>query len=77
MASNLAAAIAMEVNYTALLVDMDLRKPGIKDYFVIEPTQGLCNYLKGDAEIGDLLVNPGSSACYYCPVWEALIIPLS
>lgn len=59
VASNLAAAIAMEVNYTALLVDMDLRNPGITNYFAIEPTQGLSDYLKGDAEIADLLVNPG------------------
>ena len=59
VASNLAAAIAMEVNYTALLVDMDLRHPGVKDYFAIEPTIGLSHYLKGDAEIADLLVNPG------------------
>ena len=59
VASNLAAAIAMEVNYTALLVDMDLRNPGITNYFDVEPKQGLADYLQGNAEIGDLLVNPG------------------
>jgi len=59
IASNLAAAIAMEVNYTALLVDMDLRHPGVTDCFAIEPELGLGDYLKGEAEIGDLLVNPG------------------
>lgn len=59
VASNLAAAIAMEVNYTALLVDMDLRNPGISNYFAVEPKLGLSDYLQGDAEIGDLLVNPG------------------
>lgn len=59
VASNLAAAIAMEVNYTALLVDMDLRNPGITHYFDVEPKLGLADYLQGDAEIGDLLVNPG------------------
>ena len=32
---------------------------GIKDYFAIEPKVGLSHYLKGDAEIADLLVNPG------------------
>ena len=59
VASNLAAAIAMEVNYTALLVDMDLRHPGVKDYFEINPKQGLRDYLTGNAEIADLLINPG------------------
>lgn len=59
VASNLAAAIAMEVNYTALLVDMDLRHPGVKNFFEINPKQGLRDYLTGDAEIADLLINPG------------------
>jgi Mrp family chromosome partitioning ATPase len=49
----------MEVNYTALLVDMDLRNPGISNYFAVEPKLGLSDYLKGDAEVGDLLINPG------------------
>ena len=59
IASNLAAAIAMEVNHTALLIDMDLRAPRVKDFFSIQPEQGLLDYLKGEAEISDLLVNPG------------------
>ena len=59
IASNLAAAIAMEVNHTALLIDMDLRTPTIKDLFAISPEKGLLEYLKGEAEISELLVNPG------------------
>ena len=67
VASNLAAAIAMEVNHTALLVDMDLRAPRIKDFFSIKPTKGLLDYLKGDAEIADLLVNPGMERLLLLP----------
>ena len=59
IASNLAAAIAMEVNHTALLIDMDLRSPRIKDFFSIQPDKGLLDYLKGEAEVSDLLINPG------------------
>ena len=59
IASNLAAAIAMEVNHTALLIDMDLRTPRIKDFFSIQPDKGLLDYLKGEAEVSDLLINPG------------------
>lgn len=67
IASNLAAAIALEVNHTALLVDMDLRTPCIKDYFSIKPSKGLLDYLKGDAEISDLLVNPGMDRLLLLP----------
>ena len=59
VASNLAAAIAMEVNYTALLVDMDFATQGLKTTSRLSQNVGLSDYLKGDAEIADLLVNPG------------------
>ena len=59
VASNLASAIAMEVNNTALLVDLDLRNPGVGEFFSIQPEKGLIDYLKGDVELSDLLINPG------------------
>jgi protein-tyrosine kinase len=67
IASNLSAAIAMEVNHTALLVDMDLRTPCIKDFFSIDPSEGLLDYLKGTVEIADLLVNPGMERLLLLP----------
>jgi Mrp family chromosome partitioning ATPase len=36
VASNLAVSIALEVNYTVLLVDLDLRRPRVHKYFGIE-----------------------------------------
>ncbi|MBW2091415.1 MAG: polysaccharide biosynthesis tyrosine autokinase [Deltaproteobacteria bacterium] len=58
-AINLAISIAHEVNRTTLLVDADLRKPFVHYYLGFEAEQGLAQYLTGEAEIPDLLVNPG------------------
>jgi len=57
-AINLAIAIAMDVNHTVLLVDADLRNPGIANCLGIEPTVGLSDYLTGTAAIADCLLNP-------------------
>ena len=58
-AINLAISLARELHHTVLLVDMDLRKPSIHEYFGIKPVTGLSDYFLGDAKLGDILVNPG------------------
>lgn len=59
IASNLAIAIAMELNQTVLLVDMDLRNPTVSKYFDLTAKSGLKDYLEGDIELKDVLINPG------------------
>lgn len=59
VACNLAIAIAMELNQTVLLVDMDLRNPSIHKYFGLKPSIGLKDYLSGDYELSEVLMNPG------------------
>jgi len=58
VATNLAISISREANQTVLLVDVDLRRPAIHKYFDFEPDCGLLDYLRGDAELNDLFVNP-------------------
>ena len=58
VATNLAISMSMEVNQTVLLVDLDLRRPSIHKSFDLEPDQGLLDYLKGDARLEDLFINP-------------------
>ena len=58
-AVNLAIAMAMDVNHTVLLVDADLRNPGVAKCLGIEPELGLSDYLIGKAEIGECLIRPG------------------
>lgn len=59
VAVNLAVAIAMEVNQTVVLVDMDLRRPSIHRYFGIEPNLGVQDYIAMDISISDIMINPG------------------
>jgi capsular exopolysaccharide synthesis family protein len=55
---NLAISFAMEVDYTALLVDADLRDPDLRNMLELEPGRGLADYLVGNAAIEDLLLHP-------------------
>ncbi len=57
-AINLAISLAQEVTCTVLLVDADLRHPGVHSYFGLSPDKGLSNYLTGDVPLPDLLINP-------------------
>jgi len=58
-AVNLAISLAQEVNHTVLLVDFDLMKPSIHQYFGFEPEVGIGDYLDGRATLASALVNPG------------------
>jgi protein-tyrosine kinase len=58
IAANLAVAMAMESNQTVLLVDMDLRNPSINEYFSLNTQVGLKDYMEGDLDLADVLVNP-------------------
>ena len=59
IASNLAIAMAMETNQTVLLVDMDLRKPSIANYFSLSVDSGLKDYMEQDIKLADILIHPG------------------
>lgn len=55
---NLAISFAMEVDYTALLVDADLRDPDLGHMLELAPGKGLADYLMGTARLEDLLIHP-------------------
>lgn len=55
-AINLAISISQGMNDTVLMIDADLRKPGVHTHLGIEADKGLVDYLSGDAELPDLLV---------------------
>lgn len=67
VASNLAVAMAMETNQTVLLVDLDLRHPRLSDYFSLNAKGGLKDYLEGDLELSDILINPGVKGLVILP----------
>jgi exopolysaccharide/PEP-CTERM locus tyrosine autokinase len=57
-AINLAISLAMEVNYSVLLVDADLRHPSVHTYFGFNAERGLSDYLTADMPLSELLIHP-------------------
>lgn len=57
-AINLAASLAMEVDYTVLLVDANLRHPSIHEHLHLPPGKGLSEYLLDDEPVENLLIHP-------------------
>lgn len=58
-AVNLAVAISTDSNQTVLLVDVDLRDPGVAQCLGFQPSKGLTDYLAGQATVAECLINPG------------------
>ena len=71
-AVNLAASLAMETSQTVLLVDADLRSPGIHEVFGLDDCPGLADYLLDDAPVEDLLVHPGIGRFVLLPAGRAI-----
>jgi len=57
IAINLAISISIELHSHALLVDCDLRNPTLSRWFGLQEARGLSDYLLGQAELPELLVN--------------------
>ena len=78
MAINLGTSIAQELDRTVLLVDADLRKHSGKhkdfsiDFFGTDMNEGLSNYLLGQAELTDILINPGINRLVLLPGGRSL-----
>jgi non-specific protein-tyrosine kinase len=77
-AINLGVSISQELDRTVLIVDADLRKH-VKphkdfdtDFFGTDMNEGLSNYLLGQAEIPDLLINPGIEKLVLLPAGRSL-----
>jgi capsular exopolysaccharide synthesis family protein len=55
-AVNLALSLAAEPNQTVLLVDLDLRQPGVAQLLWLGAEQGLDSWFEGEAKLADLFV---------------------
>lgn len=77
-AINLGISIAKELDRTVLLVDADLKNPTIhhydfaSDFFGVDVKRGLADYLLGEAELPELLINPGIEKLTILPAGRAL-----
>ncbi len=56
---NLAISISQQPQKTVILVDFDLRKPRVASYLGLKTEKSINDLLAGDAELSDIMVNPG------------------
>lgn len=59
VAVNLAISLSLITSQTVLLVDLDMRKPSIHEYFCLDIEIGITDYLVDDKPLEDILINPG------------------
>ena len=71
-AIGLAASIAREAKQSVLLVDTDLRHPNVHRYLGFSSKKGLSDYLRQDATIPELLVNPGLDKMVVLPAGKPI-----
>lgn len=76
---NLGVSIAQELHRTVLIVDCDLKdhskkkhKQFAQDFFGLNTEKGLTDYLLGNAEIPDILLNPGIERLVIVPAGTTL-----
>ena len=71
-AANLAVSLAREVHHTVLLVDLDLRNPGIHRCFGLNPDKGISDFLLRGTPVSEILINPGIERLVLLPGRESL-----
>ena len=57
-AINLSLSLSEEINQRVVLVDLDLRRPGLHEFFGLAPKAGLTEYLLGEADLSAVLLRP-------------------
>jgi len=75
-ALNLAISLAQEFDHTVLLVDADLRKPSLHEYFGLEPALGLADCLHNGIDPGEALIKTGIGKLTLFPAGKAVQNPV-
>ena len=67
-ALNIAMRLATSAKRTALVVDLDFRRPKVANYLGLQPSVGLEDVLRGDAGVQEALVSPGVQRLTVLPI---------
>lgn len=67
-AINLAVSLTRRLERTALVVDLDFRRPATARYLGLTPERGVEHVLRGECEIADALVSPGIARFTALPI---------
>jgi non-specific protein-tyrosine kinase len=77
-AINLGVSVAQQLDRSVLIIDMDLRNPWsnhfdfANDFWGLNPEKGLADFLLGDVEIEDVILNPGIEKLTIIPAGKSL-----
>lgn len=67
-AINLGISLSMmEENNTVIVIDLDMRRPNVNKCFELVPEFGIADYLRGEASIEDVLIDPGLGRFFILP----------
>lgn len=72
VAINLSISIAQQAHKSALLVDLDLRRPKVATYLGLPVSKSLRDYLDGTASLAQILVNPSIPRLVIAPLLKAI-----
>ncbi|WP_047537398.1 CpsD/CapB family tyrosine-protein kinase [Methylotenera versatilis] len=67
---NLAISIAHQPQKTAILVDLDLRRPKVATYLGIHTEKSMNDYLQDKAPLKDIMINPGIDRLVIVPTMK-------
>ena len=70
-AVNLAVSLAREKTRTVLLIDTDLRRPAVHNYFGLSQGPGLYEHLTTGVPLSELLINPGTPRLTLLPAGKS------
>jgi protein-tyrosine kinase len=69
---NLSISISNQPNRTAILVDFDLRRPKVATYLGIHTEKSVTDYLTGEAQLHEVMFNPGIPGLVVMPTMRAI-----
>lgn len=72
-AVNLAISLAMEVNHTVLLVDLDLRRPMVASCFGYRPDKGISDYILSGTSVQEIMFNPSIERLVVLPGHKSFV----
>jgi exopolysaccharide/PEP-CTERM locus tyrosine autokinase len=73
---NLAIAMAQELDHSILLMDADMRRPMTHRLLGLECNLGLSDYLRGKADVSEILVRTGIGKLVLLPAGSPVINPV-
>ncbi len=71
-AINLGVAIGLDQKHSTLLIDTDMRRPSVLNYFGLQSEIGIAEYLQRDLALQDVILDPGIGGFKLVPCVQSI-----